>query len=155
MALADPGHLDPGGCRVDRGSARAERPERLGALDEVEPELWTAFGTADAIVVSTEDLAEAPADPFLQARQLRERLGPGPMLIVTLGDRGYLLDDPGSDRVAAAVPRRVVDGVPMVGAGDTFGAGLAVALARGLSPTAAADAATECVIRVLEARRDR
>jgi sugar/nucleoside kinase (ribokinase family) len=72
---------------------------------------------------------------------------------VTLGADGYLLDDPGLDRVLASVPRRVVSGVPAVGAGDTFGASLAVHLARGARAAAAADLATEACIAMLEARR--
>jgi sugar/nucleoside kinase (ribokinase family) len=122
-------------------------------LSHVPEPLWAAFAEADAVVVSTEDLAEVPADPFVQAADLRARIGAGPLLVVTLGDRGHLLDDPAADRLAASVPRRVVDGVPAVGAGDTFGAALAVGLAQGLGPVAAADAATERVIRMLEARR--
>jgi sugar/nucleoside kinase (ribokinase family) len=55
--------------------------------------------------------------------------------------------------VLASVPRRVVAGVPAVGAGDTFGAALAVHLARGVSAGAAADRATDAVIAMLEARR--
>jgi sugar/nucleoside kinase (ribokinase family) len=51
------------------------------------------------------------------------------------------------------MPRRVVEGVPMVGAGDTFGAALAIHLARGADAATAATAATERVIRVLEERR--
>ncbi len=74
-------------------------------------------------------------------------------MVVTLGTEGYLLDDPAQDRVVASVPRRVVTGVSAVGAGDTFGAALAVNLARGASPIAAADAATDRVISVLEQRR--
>ena len=123
------------------------------ALADVSERLWTAFAAADAIVVSTEDLAEAPTDPFGQARELRARIGPRPLLIVTLGDRGHLLDDPAADRIAATMPRRVIEDVPSVGAGDTFGAALALRLAAGDPPGAAADAATECVIRMLEARR--
>ena len=123
------------------------------ALADVPPELWEAFSTADAIVVSTEDLAEAPTDPFGQARELRARIGPSPLLIVTLGDRGHLLDDPAADRIAATMPRRVIEGVPSVGAGDTFGAALALRLAAGDAPAVAADAATECVIHMLESRR--
>ncbi|HEX5040453.1 MAG TPA: PfkB family carbohydrate kinase [Candidatus Limnocylindria bacterium] len=128
-------------------------PVRPLPLDAVSDELWTAFGSADAIVVSTEDLAEAPEDPFAQAAAVRERLGSGPVLVLTLGAEGYLLDDPSTDRVIASVPRRVVDGVPMVGAGDTFGAALAIHLVRADDPIHAADAATEAVIRMLEARR--
>ncbi len=108
---------------------------------------------ADTIVVSTEDLVESPEDPFSQAAELRNFAGSKPIVVVTLGTEGYLLDDPAQDRVVASVPRRVVSGVSAVGAGDTFGAGLAVNLARGATPLAAADLATERVISVLEARR--
>lgn len=134
--------------RLEVGAAVRPLP-----LDEVDPALWLAFGRADAVVVSTEDLAETPTDPFAQAARLRARIGPRPLLIVTLGDRGHLLDDPAADRIAASIPRRVVEGVPAVGAGDTFGAGLAVAMARGVDVVTATRAATECVIRLLEARR--
>ena len=122
-------------------------------LDAVGGDLWSTFGRADAVVLSTEDLAEAPEDPFVQAAALRGRLGPRPVLVLTLGTDGYLLDDPGLDRVVAAVPRRVIDGVPTVGAGDTFGAALAIHLGRGEPAAQAADAATERVISVLAARR--
>jgi sugar/nucleoside kinase (ribokinase family) len=128
------------------------RPVHPLPLDAVAPELWDAFGASEAIVVSTEDLAEAREDPFDQAAALRRHLGPSPVLLVTLGADGYLLDDPEADRVVASVPRRVVEGVPMVGAGDTFGAVLALHLGRGEPATAAADAATEAVIRMLERR---
>ncbi len=112
-----------------------------------------AIGEADAVVVSTEDLVESPGDPFAQAAVLRHLVGARPILLVTLGAEGYLLDDPQLDRVVASVPRRVVTGVPAVGAGDTFGASLAVHLARGASASAAAHRATEAVIGMLEARR--
>jgi sugar/nucleoside kinase (ribokinase family) len=122
-------------------------------LGGVSRELWATFAKADAIVVSTEDLAEAPEDPFAQAAALRARLGPGPVLVLTLGTAGYLLDDPAADRLVATMPRVVVEGVPSVGAGDTFGAALAVHLSRGDDVTDAARAATERVIRVLDDRR--
>src|SRR5688500_13418312 len=128
-------------------------PVRPLPLADVPDDLWTAFGHADAVVVSTEDLAESPEDPFAQAQALRARLGEAPLLVLTLGQEGYLLDDPGADRVVASMPRRVVEGVPMVGAGDTFGAALAIHLARGADAATAATAATERVIRVLEERR--
>jgi hypothetical protein len=123
------------------------------ALSEVDARLWAAFGTAHAVVVSTEDLAEAPGDPFAQAAELRALLGSRPVLVLTLGAEGYLLDDPAADRLVASVPRRVVEGVPMVGAGDTFGAAIAIHLARTGDPFRAAAAATDAVIRMLEARR--
>jgi sugar/nucleoside kinase (ribokinase family) len=127
-------------------------PARPLALDEVPEATWDAFATADAIVVSTEDLAESPEDPFVEAAGVRAKIGKRPLLVLTLGDRGYLLDDPAADHVIAYVPRRVVEGVPMVGAGDTFGAALAVRLAAGASPADAALAATDRVIRMLEGR---
>ena len=123
------------------------------ALETLSDEQRRVIAGADAIVVSTEDLVEAPGDPFAQAAELRRRAGAKPIIVVTLGTEGYLLDDPAHDRVIASVPRQVVTGVSAVGAGDTFGAGLAVNLARGAAPVAAADLATELVIAMLEARR--
>jgi sugar/nucleoside kinase (ribokinase family) len=128
---------------------RAVHPLRL---EELTPGTWSSFAAADALVVSTEDLAEAPGDPFAQARELRSGVGARPLIVLTLGPQGYLLDDPAADRVVASVPRRVVAGVPSVGAGDTFGAAMAIHLARGGAPDEAASAATERVITMLERR---
>jgi hypothetical protein len=128
-------------------------PVRPLALSELGAETWASFAAADAVVVSTEDLAATPGDPFAQAADLRARLGRRPVLVLTLGAQGYVLDDPAADRVVASVPRVVVDGVPSVGAGDTFGAVLALHLARGEAPMVAAAAATESVIGMLETRR--
>ena len=122
-------------------------------LDALSADQRRVADAADAIVVSTEDLVEAPGDPFAQAAELRQRIGPRPILVLTLGIEGYLLDDPAADRVVASVPRRIVNGVSAVGAGDTFGASLAVNMAHGVEVRAAADLATDSVIRVLEARR--
>jgi sugar/nucleoside kinase (ribokinase family) len=132
------------------GIGHAVRPRRL---EEVPESTWRAFRDADAVVLSNEDFASDTDDAFAQSAAVRERIGAGPLLVLTLAAKGYLLDDPRADRVVASVPRNVVDGVPMVGAGDTFGAGLAIALARGASPSDAAEAATDCVIAVLESRR--
>ena len=122
-------------------------------LDEVPPATWEAFAAADAAVVSTEDLAEASRDPFDAIRRLRERLGRRPIVVLTLGQGGYVLDDPSADRAVERAPGRVVEGVPTVGAGDTFGVALAIQLARGDGAAAAATAATDRVIRMLEGRR--
>jgi len=128
-------------------------PVRPLALDEVAPACWRTFGTADAVVLSTEDLVDGGADPFAQAADVRERIGPGPLLVLTLGTDGYLLDDPVQRRVVASVPRTIIRGVPTVGAGDTFGAALALRLAAGDRPAEAAEAGSERVIEVLESRR--
>jgi sugar/nucleoside kinase (ribokinase family) len=122
-------------------------------LDALGADQVGAMAGADAVVVSTEDLVESRGDPFAQAAALRHRAGARPIVLVTLGVEGYLLDDPAIDRVIASVPRRVVTGVPAVGAGDTFGAALAVHLARGAAPAAAADRASDAVIAMLEERR--
>jgi sugar/nucleoside kinase (ribokinase family) len=123
------------------------------ALDEIPAGLWKGWGAADAVVVSTEDLAEDREDPFEQAAALRARLGPRPVLVVTLGAEGYLLDDPVAPAITATVPRKVVSDVPTVGAGDTFGAAYAVAVGRGAGSADAAATATDAVIAMLEARR--
>lgn len=122
-------------------------------LSAVAGELWASFSQADAVVLSTEDLAEHPDDPFAQARALRARLGPRPVVVLTLGVQGYLLDDPAAAEIMAAVPRRVVAGVNTVGAGDTFGVVFAIHLARGAAPADAARAGTEAVIELFERRR--
>jgi sugar/nucleoside kinase (ribokinase family) len=132
---------------------RIGRPAEARRLSDLPAAVWAELGTADAVVVSSEDFAGEAPDPFAQAASLRRHLGPRPILLLTLATDGYLLDDPAADRVVASVPRTVVDGVPAVGAGDTFGAALAVHLARGDAPAAAAEAATERVIAVLESRR--
>jgi sugar/nucleoside kinase (ribokinase family) len=135
-------HLEPG------------TPVRPLALSEVADATWAVLGSADVVVVSTEDLAEAPGDPFTQAATLRASLGDRPVLVLTLGTQGHLLDEPSANRVVASMPRRVVTGVPTVGAGDTFGAALAIQLARGLSdPTQASEVASDRVIAMLETRR--
>jgi sugar/nucleoside kinase (ribokinase family) len=122
-------------------------------LAAIPDELWDAFALADAIVVSTEDITETPGDPFAQALDVRGRIGPRPILVLTLGTEGYLLDDPQAPRIVASMPRTVVRDVPSVGAGDTFGAALALHLGAGRDAASAAEAATERVIAVLEARR--
>jgi hypothetical protein len=122
-------------------------------LEALSADQVRVMSDADAIVISTEDLTEARGDPFAQAAKLRRRVGPRPILLVTLGPQGYLLDDPARERVLASVPRRVVTGVSTNGAGDMFGAALAVNLARGTDASAAADRASERVIGMLESRR--
>ena len=129
--------------------------QEVGALplDEVSHDLWRVFSEADAVVLSTEDLAGPATDPFLEAADLRRRLGPRPILVLTLGTEGYVLDDPALDRVLASVPRTVVTGVPTVGAGDTLAAALAVHLGRGEHASTASRAESERVISVFESRR--
>jgi sugar/nucleoside kinase (ribokinase family) len=132
---------------------RIGEPVRPMGLDEVPVATWAALGTAAAVVVSIEDVAESPEDPRVELARLRQRLGSQPVIVLTLGAEGYLLDDPAVGAVVASEPRRIVGGVSMVGAGDTFGVALAVQLGRGKSAADAAAAATDRVIGVLEGRR--
>jgi sugar/nucleoside kinase (ribokinase family) len=129
------------------------QPVRPLSPDEVPAFTWEVFAGADAVVLSTEDVAGLDGDPFMAAAQLRERIGRRPLLVLTLGPQGYVLDDPAADRVVASVPRRIVRNVATVGAGDTFAAALAIHVGRGAPPEAAAVAASDAVIRMLEARR--
>ncbi len=134
-------------------SLRIGKPVRPMGLDEIPAVTWEAFGAADAVVVSTEDLPDAPGDPSDSMARLRERLGSRPVIVLTLGEGGYLLDDPSADGVVRSAPGRVVEGVSTVGAGDTFGVALATRLAQGAEAAVAATAATDRVIRMLESRR--
>jgi sugar/nucleoside kinase (ribokinase family) len=127
-------------------------PVRALALDEVPQSTWEAFATADAIVISSEDLADAPGDPSGKVTRLRDHLGPHPVIVLTRGSKGYVLDDPAAGRVETG-STRVIEGVSTVGAGDTFGVTLAIGLGRGADPATAAAAATDRVIRMLEDRR--
>lgn len=132
---------------------RLGEPVRPVALDDVPTATWEAFAAADAVVASVEDLADAPGDPYDATARLRERLGRRPIIVLTLGAGGYVLDDPAADRVVGSAPGHVVEGVSTIGAGDTFGVALAVRLGQGASPATAAVAATDRVIRMLESRR--
>ena len=106
-------------------TALHERPQLLasasGRDDEVDAILLGLQRASSRIWV-----VDGGYQVIAQAGSLRRHLGPRPILLLTLAAEGYLLDDPAADRVVASVPRTVVDGVPAVGAGDTFGAALAV-----------------------------
>lgn len=125
-------------------------PLPLGVLDA---ELRAELGATDAVIASTEDLVAVADEPLAQLAALRSAVGARPVAVLTLGTDGYLLDDPAVDRITASYPRRVITGVPTVGAGDIFGAAMAAHLGRDASPSEAAAAAAEAVIRTLEQRR--
>jgi sugar/nucleoside kinase (ribokinase family) len=122
-------------------------------LDSLGSDLRRELAGMDAVIASTEDLVAVSDEPLAQLKALRETLGAGPVAVLTLGTDGYLLDDPAVDRITASYPRQVITGVPMVGAGDFFGAAMAHHLGHGAPPASAAAAAAEAVIRMLEQRR--
>ena len=138
-----------------RRSGEGGQVEQI-APDTLDDELVAAVGRLDVLIASREDLVAAAEAPAAQLRALRARVGAGPILIVTDGPEGvWIGDGPAAPRHLPAPWR--VEGVPMVGAGDAFGA-LFVA---GLDPTARAPAdldgtaerAMRGVAEMLEARR--
>ena len=131
---------------------RIGEPVRALRLDEVPDQSWEEFAVSDAVVLSIEDLADPPADPSEAVAGLRQHLGERPIILLTLGAGGYLVDDPAADGIVDGMPDRAVQGVSTVGAGDAFGVALAIGLGRGMGAAAAARAATERVVRMLEGR---
>jgi hypothetical protein len=125
------------------------------APDGLSDDLVVALATLDVLIASREDLLAAAEAPHHQVRALRQRLGSGPILVVTDGPEGVWIDDETGAPRHLPAPWRV-DGVPMVGAGDAFAALLLAHLRS--SPLrseldAAAEAAMRGVAELLEARR--
>jgi sugar/nucleoside kinase (ribokinase family) len=155
------GELDAAALRAARGV-----PVRVAALQgwlrvlnpgvEVSPlevqalagDLIAELSHFTALVASVEDLVAAAPSPDTQLDALRDRVGPGPALIITAGADGARLDLPGSGRLDVPVPRRLGD-APTVGAGDAFAALFSVALGRDVELTAAARAAAAGVVELL------
>lgn len=122
-------------------------PVPLSAMGD---ELVAVLGAFDVLIASTEDLEAVAAEPDAQLDRLRDRFGPTPRLVVTDGSAGTWLDD-GGNRVRV-VPPVTVMARHSVGAGDAFAALIAAELARGTALRAAAELATEAVIRILQSR---
>lgn len=130
------------------------------ALAELDPGLVAALARMDLVVASREDLLADADRPDAQLDALRSVLGRRPALVLTDATAGAWFDHMGSEtserwRVPVA---RVVEGVPVVGAGDIFAASLALRWPRGGAATRdgitrAARDATETVARELERRR--
>lgn len=84
------------------------------------------FAASDLVKLSDEDAALlAPGEPFEQASAAWLALGPR-ALVITRGGDGATLYRPG--RAALEIHAPVIDVVDTIGAGDTFNAGLVVAL---------------------------
>ncbi len=129
----------------------AGEPVTARSLTGLGDKLANALGDMSALVASEEDL-EAVAPNVGQAiGALRDWVGPGPVLVVTVGQAGALLDLPGGGRAEVPAPVHV-SGVTTVGAGDAFAALFAVGLGRGMDPLLAAHAAAAAVSRWLVAR---
>ncbi len=127
--------------------------EPVGArsLASLDPELTDALQTMTALVASEEDLAAVAPDARGAISAVRDWAGARPVLVVTRGQAGALLDLPGGGQ--AAVPATVaVSGVSTVGAGDAFAALFAAGLGRGTDPLAAAHEAAAGVSHWLAER---
>ncbi|MDH4333966.1 MAG: PfkB family carbohydrate kinase [Chloroflexota bacterium] len=127
---------------------RAVEARSLASLDEV---LSTALRGVDALVASHEDLAAVAPDPSEALTLLRRWAGSRQSLVVTVGEAGALLDEPGRGRLSVPVAD-VVLGVPTVGAGDAFAALFAAQLGIGADAVDAVHAAVRGVSRWLAAR---
>jgi sugar/nucleoside kinase (ribokinase family) len=126
---------------------RAVEARTLASLDE---DLSDALRGVDALVASHEDLAALARDPGDALTLLRRWAGATPVLVVTLGEEGAIVDLPGRARIPVPVPE-VVHQVPTVGAGDAFAALFAARLGRGVDALDAAYDAARGVARWLAA----
>jgi sugar/nucleoside kinase (ribokinase family) len=133
-------------------SLEPQRPVAALGLDAIERELVERLGTLDLLVASEEDLAAVASDPLVQLGELRATFGPRPVLALTRGPRGALIDAAGLPRLEI-VPDHVISGTPMTGAGDAFAAVLTASLAAGTPLRNAAEVATAAAVGYLDRRR--
>lgn len=117
------------------------RPVRALGLDQVGPEVVARLASSDLLVASTEDLVAVARRPDQQLDQLRRHVGERPILALTLGAAGSIVDVPDGRRMAVAPSRRLAPG-STIGAGDAFASVLVAGLAAGVSIRAAVEAAT-------------
>jgi len=129
-----------------------DRPVAPLALEGLEATLVERLGALDLLVASEEDLAAVASDALVQLAHLRAAVGPRPVLALTRGARGSLIDAPGRQRFEV-VPDHVVFGTPMTGAGDAFAAVLTASLAAGTPLERAVEAATKAAVAYLDGRR--
>jgi sugar/nucleoside kinase (ribokinase family) len=124
------------------------QPRPLSALGAT---LSGALAAMDLLVASDEDLAAIGADPDHRLDALRAQFGPRPLLVVTTGERGVLLDDPADGRRHLAAGERV-EGVSTIGAGDALAGLLAAGLGARMRPLAALTAAQAGTVTYLRSR---
>lgn len=109
-------------------------------LDRLETALVARLATCDLLVASAEDLAAVASDPARQLGELRRRVGSHPILALTQGGSGAILEAPDGRRLTVAPPRSLVPG-STIGAGDAFASVLVAHLATRVPLRAAAEAA--------------
>jgi sugar/nucleoside kinase (ribokinase family) len=126
-----------------------DRPVTAVGLDAIPPALVERLGALDLLVASEEDLVAVAADPTTQLAALRATFGPHATLALTLGADGAMIDAPG-ELLLVVVPKRVISGARMTGAGDAFAAVLTASLARGTRLRQAAEEATAAAVAYLD-----
>ncbi|HET8571509.1 MAG TPA: PfkB family carbohydrate kinase [Candidatus Limnocylindria bacterium] len=140
--------------RTEAGGAIA--PLELASLHD---STVSRLATFDALFASDEDVSADRGTPERQLDALRTRLGPGPLLVLTLGADGawFDIDRPQGTRARwhMAAPTRI-DDVATTGAGDAFAALFLASYDGALSRDGVSDAAAQAmsgVVRMLEKRR--
>ena len=129
LALAAVAHAANGRTILDIGQAG---PEMLN-LDE----LCQLAGAIDIVIGNAYEFELVLDAPYEEGRQ-RLRDAVSGAVIVKLGAEGALVD-PGPDQPLIPVPGFPVEAINPIGAGDSFGGGLMVALGRGASLPAACE----------------
>lgn len=121
-------------------------PTDLGDLPQA---VLAGLRNCDVVIVSHEDLGRDESEPDAAAALDVRRWLPGPGVLVTWGDAGYVRADAGAREPMVVRRRAVVEGASTVGAGDAFAAVVAIQLAKGASLSVAARGADVAVERWL------
>ena len=117
------------------------RPVTALGFDGLDAALVRRLAACDLLVASSEDLAAVAREPAEQLDELRRHVGRQPILALTRGAAGSILEDPDGGRLTVLPSRLPVRGAT-IGAGDAFASLLVAHLAAGTPIPAAAEAAS-------------
>ena len=121
-------------------------PTALGDLPQA---VLAGLRNCDVVIVSHEDLGRDESEPYVGAATEVRRWLPGPGVLVTWGDSGYVRADPEAREPTVVRRRAAVEGASTIGAGDAFAAVVAIQLVKGASLAEAARGADAAVERWL------
>ncbi len=125
------------------------RPVSATALEAMEPGLVAQLASADLLVASEVDLSAVASEPIAQLAALRAWFGVRPILAVTLGARGALVEPPHGRRLIV-LPARVIENASTTGAGDAFAAVLTASLGAGAGLSPSVNAATAAAVAYID-----
>ena len=117
-------------------------PSALGDLTQA---VLAGLRNCDVVIVSHEDLGRDESEPDPAATMDVRRWLPGPGVLVTWGEAGYVRADAEAREPSVVHRRALIEGASTVGAGDAFAAIVAIQLAKGASLAVAARAADAAV----------